>query len=62
MNISKNKKQNTSEIPNKRLIKALKEAEAIENGKIKTKKYKNFEEILIKENNSLFFFFNVIII
>ena len=57
MNISKNKKQNTSEIPNKRLIKALKEAEAIENGKIKTKKYKNFEEILIKENNSLFFFF-----
>ncbi len=62
MNVSKNKKQNTSEIPNKRLIKALKEAEAIENGKIKTKKYKNFEEILIKENNSLFFFFNVIII
>ena len=61
MNISK-KKQNTSEIPNKRLIKALKEAEAIETGKIKAKKYKNFEEILIKENNSLFFFFNVIII
>lgn len=51
MNISKKKKQNTSEIPNKRLIKALKEAEAIETGKIKAKKYKNFEEILIKENN-----------
>ena len=50
MNISK-KKQNTSEIPNKRLIKALKEAEAIETGKIKAKKYENFEEILIKEND-----------
>lgn len=34
------------ETPNARLINALKEAEAIETGKIKVKKYKNFEEAL----------------
>lgn len=36
----------TMNIPNKRLISALEEAEAIENGKIETKHYKNFEEAL----------------
>ena len=34
------------EIPNARLINALNEVEAIETGKIKVKKYKNFEEAL----------------
>ena len=32
--------------PNGRLINALKEAEAIENGKIKAKHYKNFGDAL----------------
>lgn len=36
----------TMKIPNNKLSKALEEVEAIENGKIKAKRYKNFEEIL----------------
>ena len=34
------------EVPNARLIKAMEEVEAIESGKIKSKKYKTFEEAL----------------
>lgn len=34
------------EVPNARLISAMEEVEAIENGKIKSKKYKNFDEAL----------------
>lgn len=34
------------EVPNARLIKAIEEVEAIENGKIKAKKYKTFEEAI----------------
>ena len=34
------------EVPNARLISAIKEVEAIESGKIKAKKYKSFEEVL----------------
>ena len=34
------------DIPNDRLTKALEEVEAIESGKIKHKKYKNFEEAI----------------
>ena len=34
------------EVPNARLISAMEEVEAIENGKIDAKKYKNFEEAL----------------
>ena len=34
------------EVPNARLISAIEEVEAIESGKIKTKKYKTFEEAL----------------
>lgn len=34
------------EVPNARLISAMEEVEAIETGKIKTKKYKTFEEAL----------------
>ena len=34
------------EVPNARLISAMEEVEAIEAGKIKTKKYKTFEEAL----------------
>ena len=33
-------------IANKKLLNAIEEVEAIESGKIKAKKYKNFEEIL----------------
>lgn len=33
-------------IPNKKLLNAIEEVEAIESGKIKAKKYKNFEEVL----------------
>ena len=36
----------TSEIPNRKLKKALKESDDIINGKVKTKRYKNFDEIL----------------
>lgn len=36
----------TMETPNKRLINALEEAEKIEQGKIKAKRYKNFDEVL----------------
>ena len=34
------------EVPNARLISALEEVEEIESGKIKTKKYKTFEDAL----------------
>ena len=34
------------EVPNARLISAMEEAEAIEAGKIKAKKYKTFEEAI----------------
>lgn len=34
------------EIPNARLISATEEAEAIESGKIKAKKYKSFKDVL----------------
>ncbi len=34
------------EVPNARLISAMEEVEAIEAGKIKTKKYKSFEDAL----------------
>ena len=34
------------EIPNARLISAMEEAEAIESGKIKAKKYKSFKDVL----------------
>lgn len=34
------------EVPNARLIKAMEEVEVIESGKIKSKKYKTFEEAL----------------
>lgn len=34
------------EVPNARLISAMEEVEAIENGKIEAKKYKTFEEAL----------------
>ena len=34
------------EVPNARLISAIEEANAIETGKIKAKKYKSFEEAL----------------
>ncbi len=34
------------EVPNAKLISAIEEVEAIESGKIKTKKYKSFEEAL----------------
>ena len=34
------------EVPNARLISAIEEVEAIESGKMKTKKYKTFEEAL----------------
>lgn len=34
------------EVPNARLISAMEEVEAIENGKIDAKKYKTFEEAL----------------
>lgn len=34
------------EVPNARLISATEEVEAIETGKIKTKKYKSFEDAL----------------
>ena len=34
------------EVPNARLISAMEEVEAIENGKIEAKKYKTFEETL----------------
>ena len=34
------------EVPNARLISAMEEAEAIEQGKIKAKKYKSFEEAI----------------
>ena len=34
------------EVPNARLISAMEEVEAIENGKIEEKKYKTFEETL----------------
>ena len=34
------------EIPNAKLISAMEEVEAIESGKIKTKKYKSFEDAL----------------
>lgn len=33
-------------IANKKLLNAIEEVEAIESGKIKAKKYKNFEEVL----------------
>lgn len=36
----------TMEVPNKRLISALEESEDIINGKIKTKKYDNFDELI----------------
>lgn len=36
----------TMNVPNKRLMDALEEVEAIENGKIKAKRYKSFEEAL----------------
>lgn len=36
----------TMEVPNKRLISALEESENIINGKIKTKKYDNFDELI----------------
>lgn len=36
----------TINVPNKRLLKALEEVEAIENGEIKAKRYKNFEDAL----------------
>lgn len=36
----------TMNVPNKRLLKALEEVEAIENGEIKAKRYKNFEDAL----------------
>lgn len=34
------------EVPNARLVSAMEEVEAIENGKIEAKKYKTFEEAL----------------
>lgn len=34
------------EVPNARLISAMEEVEAIESGKIKSKKYKTFEEAI----------------
>lgn len=34
------------EVPNARLVSAMKEVESIETGEIKAKKYKNFDEIL----------------
>ena len=34
------------EVPNARLISAIEEVEAIELGKIKSKKYKTFEDVL----------------
>ena len=34
------------EVPNARLMSAMEEVEAIKSGKIKAKKYKNFEEAL----------------
>ena len=36
----------TMNVPNQRLLNALKEVEDIENGKIKAKRYKNFEDAL----------------
>lgn len=36
----------TMNVPSKKLISALEEVEAIESGKIKAKRYKNFEEAL----------------
>lgn len=36
----------TMDIPNKRLLRALEEVEAIENGKVNAKFYDNFEEAL----------------
>jgi len=36
----------TMDIPNKRLLRALEEVEAIENGKVNAKFYDNFEEVL----------------
>ena len=36
----------TMDVPNKRLLSALEEVEAIESGKIKAKRYKNFEDAL----------------
>ena len=36
----------TMEVPNQRLLEALEESEDIINGKIKAKKYNNFDELL----------------
>lgn len=36
----------TMDVPNKRLLNALEEVETIESGKIKAKRYKNFEDTL----------------
>ena len=36
----------TMETPNKRLLSALEEVEAIENGTINAKRYKDFDEVL----------------
>lgn len=36
----------TMEVSSSKLIKALEEVEAIESGKLKAKRYKNFEEVL----------------
>jgi len=34
------------EVPNKRLMKALEESEDIINGKVETKRYDNFDELM----------------
>lgn len=36
----------TMNVPNEKLMRALEEVEAIESGKIKAKRYKNFDEVL----------------
>ena len=36
----------TMNVPNERLMRALEEVEAIENGKIKAKRYKSFDDAL----------------
>jgi len=36
----------TMEVPNKRLMKALEESEDIINGKVETKRYDNFDELM----------------
>lgn len=36
----------TMEVPNKKLLAALEESEDIINGKIKSKRYKNFDELV----------------